>query len=307
MSTHPTPESTGPALSARLDALRIELKKRSLDGFIVPRADEFQGEYVPPSAQRLAWLTGFTGSAGVAIALADRAVIFVDGRYQIQVRAQVDATLFAIEHLVENPPHQWLAEHLGAGLAVGYDPWLHTPEGVERLRISVEKAGGRLVPVESNPVDAVWTDRPAPPLAPVIPQPVGLAGRSSADKRRDVAEALRKEHLDAVVLASPDSIAWLLNVRGGDVPCTPLPLSFAIVGADSTVQWFVDERKLSPETRAHVGTDVAIAGPDAFLPALDRLSGHPVLFDGAGAAQAIRTRLDTAGAKVVAGDRKSVV
>lgn len=289
------------SLPARLEALRAELQVRRLDGFIVPRADEFQGEYVPPAAQRLAWLTGFTGSAGMAIVLGSKAVIFVDGRYQIQVRAQVDPDLFAIEHLVENPPHRWLAENLPAGLVVGYDPWLHTADAVEQYRAAVEKAGGRLAPVESNPLDGAWTDRPAPPLGPVVPHPVSLAGRSSADKRREIADVLRKDHVDAAVMASPDCTAWLLNVRGSDVPCTPLPLSFAIIDSQGAVQWFVDERKMSAETRAHVGDEVVVAGPQAFLPALDALAGKRVLFDSAGAAEAIRARLEQAGAKLVKG------
>ena len=289
------------SLPARLKALRAELKLRQLDGFLVPRADEFQGEYVPPSAQRLAWLTGFTGSAGVAVVLAERAAIFVDGRYQIQVRAQVDPDLFAIEHLLERPPHRWLEDTLAAGAVIGYDPWLHAPEAVEQLRAAVERAQGRLVPVDSNPLDAVWSDRPAPPQAPIVPHPVTLAGRSSEDKRREIAEAIRKEHLDAAVLAAPDGIAWLLNVRGADVPCTPLPLSFAIIDEAGAVQWFVDPRKLSEETRAHVGSDVRVAGLEEFLPSLDALAGRRVLFDPAGAAEAIRARLEKAGATVVKG------
>src|SRR3954469_10678115 len=156
------------ASAARVAALRAELKRRGLDGFIVPRGDRHQNEYVPPSEERLAWLTGFTGSAGAAIVLADRAAIFVDGRYQLQVRDQVDTALFAVEHLVENPPVKWLQAKLTAGARIGYDPWLHTAEGAERLGKAVTAAGATLVPADSNPIDAVWADRPAPPIGPVV-------------------------------------------------------------------------------------------------------------------------------------------
>src|ERR1051325_8366598 len=156
------------ASAARLAALRAELRRQNLDGFIVPHADRHQNEYVPPSEERLAWLTGFSGSAGVALVLAERAVLFVDGRYQLQAREQVDTAIFAIEHLGERPPETWLEENIPAGTKLGYDPWLHTIAGAEKLAKACEAAGATLVPIESNPVDGIWSDRPAPPLGPVV-------------------------------------------------------------------------------------------------------------------------------------------
>src|SRR5436853_4380215 len=170
------------ASAGRIAALRAELKRRKFDGFIVPRADQHQNEYVPPSEERLAWLTGFTGSAGAAIVLADRAAIFVDGRYLLQVRDQIDLSLFAVEHLVENPPHKWLAANLTNAARFGYDPWLHTAEGTEKIAKGAEEAGATLVPVDSNPIDAVWTERPAPPLGRVVVHDLKLAGEPAAEK-----------------------------------------------------------------------------------------------------------------------------
>ena len=265
--------------AARLAALREELERRGLDGLIVPHADEHQGEYMPARAKRLAWLTGFSGSAGLAVVLKDAAAVFVDGRYTLQVRDQVDESLYVIRHLTEEPATGWIAETLPRGARLGYDPWLHTMRDVERWRGACEKAGGTLVacedslPVASgdNPIDIVWTDQPPPPVAPVVPHAIEFTGRTSADKRRDLAQALAKDALDAVVLTASESIAWLLNIRGGDVPRTPLPLSFAIVGADGGVDLFIDPRKLAPGLAEHLGDDVRPAPRDAFGPALDRL------------------------------------
>src|SRR4051794_12073428 len=170
------------ASAGRVAALRAELKRCGLDGFIVPRADEHQNEYVPPSEERLAWLTGFTGSAGAAIVLAERAAVFVDGRYQLQVRDQIDTALFAVEHLVENPPDKWLEANLTAGMRLGYDPWLHTADGAERLAKATTAAGATAVPVESNPIDSVWTDRPALPLGPLVMHELKFAGEAAAEK-----------------------------------------------------------------------------------------------------------------------------
>ena len=217
--------------AARLAALRAVMKRRGLTGFVVPRSDEHQGEYVPPCAERLAWLTGFSGSAGLAIALADRAAVFVDGRYTLQVAAQVDGSLYELRHVTNEPPEQWLAGALKRGDKLGLDPWLHTPVAVERLEAVCRKAGAELVRAE-NAVDAAWTDRPPPPTAPIVPHDLAFAGRDSASKRDEIANALAADRVDAVVLTLPESIAWLLNVRGGDVAHSPLPLSFAILKAD---------------------------------------------------------------------------
>jgi len=292
-----------------LDALRAELRRRALSGFVVPRSDEHQGEYVPPSAQRLAWLTGFTGSAGMAVVLQDRAAIFVDGRYTLQVRAEVDCGRFAPLHLVDQPPAGWVAEVLTRGDRLGFDPWLHTSDQVEALRAACERCGAELVACPDNPLDAVWTDRPPPPLAPVTLHAEFLAGRSAADKRAELAAALAADRLDAAVLTAPDSIAWLLNIRGGDVAYTPLPLSFAILHADAGVELFLDARKLSPAVIDHLGPSVRLAEPPAFGAALERLGeqGKRVRVDGATAPSQVVERLKAAGARLDRGSDPCVL
>ena len=289
--------------AARLAALREELRKRGLDGLIVPHADEHQGEYMPARAKRLAWLTGFSGSAGLAVVLKDAAAVFVDGRYTLQVRDQVDESLYVIRHLTEEPATGWIAETLPEGARLGYDPWLHTMRDVERWRGACEKAGGALVACEDNPIDTVWTDQPPPPVAPVVPHAIAFSGRTSADKRRDLAQTLAKGGLDAVVLTASESIAWLLNIRGGDVPRTPLPLSFAIVHADGGVDLFIDPRKLAPGLVEHLGDDVRPAPRDAFGPALDRLgqAGKAVGLDPDTSPSWAIDRASRAGARVVHG------
>ena len=284
----------------RLAALRAELCAQSIDGFVVPRGDEHQGEYVPPRGQRLAWLTGFTGSAGTAIVLRDEAALFVDGRYTLQAAAQADTTLFAIHHLIDEPPARWAGAHLQAGMVLGYDPWLHTPQDVERLRLAAEKAGAALRAVADNPLDRVWTDQPAPPLAPVVPHPEHFAGESAQSKRERIGQALADDGVAAVVLTMPESIAWLLNIRGGDVPHTPLPLSFAILRRDGSVSLFIDERKLAPGLDRHLGNAVAIMPRDGLGPALDALAaeGGPVQVDPASAAAWVFDRLEHAGARI---------
>ena len=185
-SSHSTIRSERAAAPARIAALRAELKRRGLDGFVVPRADRQQNEYLPASEERLAWLTGFTGSAGAAIVLAERAAVFVDGRYTVQAAAQIDAKLFAIEHLVDGPPEQWLEQNLKSGAKLGYDPWLHTTEGADQLRKACAAAGAELVAVDGNPIDALWSDRPAPPAGPVTLRDIKLAGESAADKLKRI-------------------------------------------------------------------------------------------------------------------------
>jgi Xaa-Pro aminopeptidase len=285
---------------ARLARLREELTARGLDGFIVPRADEHQGEYVPPCGQRLHWLTGFTGSAGLAIVLRERAALFVDGRYTLQAAAQVDRDAFEIRHLVEEPPAQWVAAALAPGMALGYDPWLHTPSEIERLRAAAEQAGAVLCAVPDNPLDRVWQDRPARPLAPVVPQDERFAGESAAAKRSRLGATLAAEGIAAAVLTMPESIAWLLNIRGGDVPHTPLPLSFAILRQSGEVTLFIDRRKLAPGLDRHLGNGVGIAAPEEFGPALEALAaaGGRVRVDPATAASWIFDRLAAAGAKI---------
>ncbi|EKE68393.1 aminopeptidase P family protein [Oceanibaculum indicum] len=295
LHTHGAPHVT------RLAALRAELARLGLHGFLVPRADEHQGEYVPTRAERLAWLTGFTGSAGNAVVLRDLAAVFVDGRYTLQVATQVDGGLFARIHSADQAPSDWIAANLPAGAKLGYDPWLHTPNEVEKLKAAAEKAKGHLVAVEGNPLDAVWADQPAPPATPALPHDIAHAGVASADKRRQIAAELAKAGEDAAALTLPESIAWLLNIRGTDVPHTPLPLSFAIVKADASVSLFIDPAKLGEATRRHLGNEVSVSAPDAFLPALAALgtAGKIVRADPATAPVAVFEQLQQAGAKLV--------
>jgi Xaa-Pro aminopeptidase len=290
--------------AARLAALRAELARRGVDGFVVPRGDEHQGEYVPPAAERLAWLTGFHGSAGMACVLADTAAVFVDGRYTLQVRGEVAEALFTPRHISDEPLSAWLEAELKAGQSLAYDPWLHSEDQVRRLEKTASAIGAKLVALEGNPIDAVWTDRPAPPKAKIHPHGLDLAGRDSADKREELGRQLAKAGAAAAVLTQPDSIAWLLNVRGGDVSRSPLPLSFALLHGDGGVEWFVDPDKLTPEVTAGLGNAVSVEAPARLGESLDRLgkTGAKVLADPATAAQWIFARLRKAGAEVVAGD-----
>jgi len=283
----------------RLAALRKELARRGLGGFLVPRADEHQGEYVPPRAERLAWLTGFTGSAGMAVVLAEKAAIFVDGRYTLQVRDQVDTALFEPRHLIDEPPEGWIAANLPKGARLGFDPWLHTPEGLKALRQATATAGGELVETAGNPLDAVWPDQPAPPLAPVVPQDLRYSGRSAQDKRESLGKGLAGDGISAAVITNPDSIAWLLNIRGADVPRTPFALGFAILHADGGVELFMDRRKFTLGLESHLGNQVSVSAPDRFASALEKLGAAKarVLVDPASAPAAVFARLD--GASIV--------
>ena len=296
--------ATETASAARLAALRNELARRGVAGFLVPRADEHQGEYVAPRAERLAWLTGFTGSAGVAVVLLERAAIFVDGRYTLQVRAQVDAGLFEPCHSGEQPPEAWTAANLPKGAALAYDPWLHTVDGVARLKEAVAKAGGSLVALPDNPLDAVWADQPPPPITPVLPHGPAFAGKPAAEKRQEIGARLAAEGIDAAVITLPDSVAWLLNIRGGDVPHTPLPLSFALLRKDGTVDLFIERLKLAPGLETHLGNGVAVRAPDELGAELDRLgaASAKVLADPATAPSWVFDRLAAAGTRPVRGD-----
>ena len=294
----------GPTDPARLGALRDELKRRDLDGFIQPRSDEHQGEYVARKSERLAWLTGFTGSAGLAVVLADKAAVFADGRYTLQVEKEVDGGLFEHCHLTDKPPADWIAANLAPGARLGFDPWLLTPVQTARFQAACKKAGGELAACDGNPVDAVWTGQPAAPLSPVVAHDAAFAGNSSNDKRRRIADGLKADKAGAVVLTAPDSIAWLLNVRGGDVPFTPLALSFAILYADASAELFIDGRKLAPGTADHLGGDVKTLEPDAFGPALDRLGkdAKTVRVSADTAPLWVFDRLEKAGAVIDRGD-----
>jgi Xaa-Pro aminopeptidase len=289
--------------AARVAALRAELMRRGLDGFIVPRADRHQGEYVPTSEARLAWLTGFTGSAGTAVVFADRAAVFVDGRYQLQVRDQVDTALFAVEHLIENPPDKWLETNLKTGARFGYDPWLHTSDQAEALGKACAAAGATLVPVESNPVDAVWADRPAPPLGPVTVHPMRFAGETSADKLKRIQAELVKLKVDTLVVSDAHNVAWTFNIRGADVEHTPLPLSFARVPREGRPALYIDGRKLSNEARDYLEMLADVREPAAFDGELRALGAAKatVRVDSATGADAISRLIEEAGGKAARG------
>lgn len=288
---------------SRLEALRQALAMRGLDGFIVPRADEHQGEYVAARAERLDWLTGFSGSAGLAVVLPERAALFVDGRYTLQVRTEVDsdsAGAYEFHHLIDEPLSDWLVGALPAGGRIGYDPWLHTAQWVDKLKPILTRAGLILVAVLENPVDSIWEDQPPPPLAVVEPHPLSCTGRESADKRAALARDISQAGLAAAVLTLPDSICWLLNIRGADVPCLPVPLCFAILFEDGRVDLFLDRRKLTPGLEPHLGTDVTIRPPDALAASLDALGQQKrrVQVDPASTAAWIFQRLAAAGAEI---------
>ncbi len=288
----------------RLQAFRAEITRRGLSGFIVPHADEYQNEYVPACAERLAWLTGFTGSAGTAVVLAGQAAIFVDGRYTLQVRSQVDLQVWTPRHLMDEPVHSWLPTVLRPGDTLGYDPWLHTPQEVKQLKEACAKAGAALMPCESNPVDAVWQDRPAVPATKVVPHDLVYAGRSSDDKRHKLSMTLKKDEIGVAVLTAPDSIAWLLNVRGNDVEYTPLPLGFALLHRDATASLFLETNKVSDALVSHLGPAVRIRPVSEFQNALDRLgkTGERVLCDPTRTASWIPERLTRSGARVIEGE-----
>jgi Xaa-Pro aminopeptidase len=277
---------------ARLAALREELKRRGLDGFIIPISDEHMSEYVGDYAQRLKWLTGFGGSAGFAAVTLNHAAIFVDGRYTVQVREQVDGKLFDYKSVPADTLGGWLAEVSESGARIAYDPWLHTWAWVEALEKQVEPKGIAMVPADSNPLDAVWADRPAPSPAAAIVHDDELAGRSSADKRAAVADWLEKQGHDAVVIPALDSIAWLLNIRGADVPHTPVALSYVIARKDGSAELFIAPEKVTPELTRHLGNAVTIRDRAGFEGALGEYAGQSVALDPdfavVGIAQALR-------------------
>ena len=291
------------ATAPRLAALRAELARRGLDGMVVPHADRQQNEYVPPSERRLAWLTGFTGSAGVAIVLADRAVLFVDGRYTLQASAQVDPALFLLQHLTETPPESWLEANLPRGAKLGYDPWLHTTDHVEKLAKACAAADASLLPLDSNPIDAVWTDRPAPPLGSVTLHALAFAGEAAEAKLARVRAEIEKARADALVVSDPQAIAWTFNIRGADVAHTPVPLAFAIVPKDGRPALYIDGRKLTESVRGALEEIADVREPAAFEPALAALAARKatIRLDQATAADALTRIVTAAGGRAIRG------
>src|SRR6202048_2976693 len=293
----------GVALTARLSAFREELARRRLTGFVIPRADQQQNEYVAPSEERLAWLTGFTGSAGLAIVLTQAAAVFVDGRYTLQAAKQVDRKAWSVEPLVAPSPESWLAKHLNVGDRLGFDPWLHTSAAAERLAAACAKAGAELVAVDSNPLDSVWTERPPPPLARVTGHGTQFSGEAEADKLKRIRLEITKLGADALVLSDSHAVAWSFNIRGADVSHTPLPLSYALVPKDGRPTVFIDHRKLSNSARDHLEQSADVREPDALtqsLPALPQ-KGASIALDNATAADALSRLISNAGGKLVRG------
>ncbi len=294
---------------ARLDALRQELARRNLDGFVVPISDEHMSEYVGGYAQRLGWLTGFGGSAGSAVVLTKPetgrgAAMFVDGRYTLQVREQVDGRLYDYESVPATSIAAWLGDHAPEGARIGYDAWLHSKGWSEGVAKALADKGGTLVAVHAdgggNPIDAVWQDQPAPSPAPAVVHSDAQAGQSSAEKRAAVAEWLAAKKLDAAVISALDSVAWLLNVRGTDVDRTPVALSFVLAHADGTAELFIAPEKVTPELVQHLGNAVHVRPRDAFVPTLEALKGKRVAVDPDRAVAAIFATLEAAGAQTIA-------
>ena len=283
----------------RLAALRAQLAADRFDGFVVPLTDEHMSEYVGDYAQRLAWLTGFRGSAGSAVVLPSEAAIFTDGRYTLQVREQVDAAHWVYVAVPETSVAGWLAKHAPKGARIGYDPWLHTRAWVEGASAALADRGAALVAVASNPVDAVWPDRPSPSDAKLSVQPDAQAGASSAQKRAGVADWLIDERADAVILSALDSIAWALNVRGGDIAHTPVALSYAIIGSDGATDLFIAEDKVGADVRRHLGNAVRVHSIAAFRPYLANFAGKRIAADPDRAVAAIFDSLEAGGATVL--------
>lgn len=292
-----TSRSTPAHGPARLALLRQAIRDAGLTGFLIPRADAHQGEYVADCDARLSWLTGFTGSAGFCLVLPDIAGVFIDGRYRVQVKSEVDLTAFTPVPWPEVKAGPWLLEHLPAGGRIGFDPWLHTRKEVEDLRRALEGSGIALVET-ANLIDAIRADRPAPPMQPARVHPLDFAGESSAEKRGRLAAALGKQGAVAAVLTLPDSIAWALNIRGADIPRNPVVQAFAVLQANGHLTLFAEAAKFSPEVRAHLGNEVTLRPVPAFAAALRGLKG-PVLVDPGSAPHQVGRELEEAGTEVI--------
>ena len=294
-------EATDPSFGPRhAPLIRQAMAEQGLDGFVIPHEDEHQNEYLPAANDRLAWATGFTGSAGAAVLLKDKAALFVDGRYTLQARDQVDLGVFEIRDLVEGGVPAYLQSEAKAGWSIGYDPRLHSPDALDRLHAAAAKAGAALIAVAANPLDVAWGEaRPAQPKAPVAPHPLEFAGEDAAAKRERVGRSLKEHGADAALITAPASIAWLFNIRGGDVIRSPLPLSQAILNADGTARLFLDPAKVTPELPAWLGNGVTLETPEALPGALVDLSGKCVAVDPAQSSAWYFETLAGAGAEVV--------
>ena len=291
------------ATPARVAALRAELARRGLDALVVPKADRHQNEYLPASEERLAWLTGFTGSAGRAVVLPDRAALFVDGRYTLQAREQVDGALFEVVLVSDTTPERWLEANLPAGAKLGYDPWLHTSADVEKLAAACAAADATLVATEPNPLDAIWTDRPAPPLGPAVLHDLRHAGEEASAKLERIRAEIAKARADALVVSNPTNIVWAFNIRGADVPHTPLTLAFAIVPREGRPSLYVDGRKLSNAVRDALEALADVREPDDFASALRALgeAHKTVRLDQTSAVEALGRLVTEAGGKATRG------
>jgi Xaa-Pro aminopeptidase len=294
-------ESTDRSFGAKhVPLIRQAMAEQGLDGVLVPHEDEHQNEYLPAANDRLAWATGFTGSAGAAVILKDKAAVFVDGRYTLQVRDQVDGSLFEIRDLVEGGVPAYLESAPAKGARIGYDPRLHSPDALERLKTAAAKAGAELRPVSLNPVDQAWgAQRPPQPVAPVVPHPLAYAGEEASTKRHRLGDDLRARGADAAVLTAPASIAWLFNVRGGDVIRSPLPIGQAILNADGSARLFLDPQKVTPELPAWLGNEVRLETPQDLSKALADLKGLRVVVDPAQSSAWYFEALASAGAQVL--------
>ncbi|MGF1606241.1 MAG: aminopeptidase P family protein [Rhodothalassiaceae bacterium] len=283
----------------RLAAVRAALAQQSLDGFVVPLSDAHGSEYVAEEAQALAWLTGFTGSAGQAVVLADRAAVFVDGRYVLQAETQIDPALFEPILIDTQAPADWISQHANTGARIGYDPRLHSVTWRETTTRTLSKAGLTLVAAKTNPIEQAWSDRPAPPRAPVTPFSLEHSGASSSDKRARLAAQIREQGAEALAVTATDAVAWLFNLRGADVAHNPVALAFAIVRADGRAQLFIDPAKLDEAVRSHLGPDVAVLPYEAFETAFAAYAGKRVMIDPAGAHAFVFDAAEAAGAEIV--------
>ena len=297
-------DAADPSFGARhVPLIRKAMAEQALDGFLVPHEDEHQNEYLPAANDRLAWATGFTGSAGASVILKEKAAIFVDGRYAIQVRDQVDPKLFEVRDLVEGGVSAYLQEAARPGWVIGYDPRLMSPQALDKVAAAAAKAGAVMKAVDPNPLDAAWGDqRPAQPAAPVVPHPLEYAGEDSASKRARIGKALAEDGAQAAVITAPASIAWLFNIRGGDVIRSPLPLAQALLEADGTARLFLDPRKVTENLRAWLGNEVRLEAPEGLGGALADLAGRPVLIDPATSSAWYQEALKSAGAELIGGD-----